>query len=403
MAARPGTGHPARPEAAAGKPGRAGGAAPGGGAPAGAGSGGATSPPPPYRLLALDLDGTVLTPQGTISPRVRRAVRRARAAGILVTLATGRVLPSAWVYARHLGLEGPLVVSDGAVLASLAGRGVPGGGTAPEPAVGAEGGAPGGPGGEAPGAAVPGGEAPGVARGGRGLRDPGGAPPDRLHGPGRRPGPWTLLDVQPFPRDLAAAVTAELTAAGYPVVVQFPWFLASSHRPPVSALVRSLALPHLHHYWVLRRYVRVLPGDELARFVARAPEPPVKVSALGTAAALRPLESRILERYGEQLRLTHSGPGSFDLLPPGVHKAAGLQRLAARLGIAREQVVAVGDNDNDCEMLRWAGLGVAMGNADPAVQRCADRVTATNAEDGVARLIEDVLLGGGGPGGTAAS
>lgn len=296
-----------------------------------------------YRLLALDLDGTVLTPQGSVSPRVRRAVRRALRAGIRVTLATGRVLPSAWVYARLLGLRGPLVVSDGAVLAEVGVRGAPAG-----------------------------------------------------SGPGARPrGPWRVLDVRPFPRDLAAAVVDDLLAAGCPVVVQFPEFLASSRRPPVGTLVRSLALPSLRHYWVLRRYARVVPGPRLARFVAAAPQPPVKISALGPADALRPLEHRIRDRYGERLRLTHSGPGSFDLLPPGTHKASGLARLAARLGLAREQVVAVGDNDNDCEMLRWAGLGVAMGNAAPEVQRCADRVTAPNWQDGVARLIEEVLLGGG--------
>ncbi|HEY8489239.1 MAG TPA: HAD-IIB family hydrolase, partial [Thermaerobacter sp.] len=190
----------------------------------------------------------------------------------------------------------------------------------------------------------------------------------------------------------AAAVTAELIAAGCPVVVQFPQSLASSRRPPVGTLVRSLAVPYLRHYWALRRYVAVVPGVELARFVERAPEPPVKVSALGDAATLRPLEQRIVQRYGAILRLTHSGPGSFDLLPPGIHKAAGLERLAAHLGIPREQVVAVGDNDNDCEMLRWAGLGVAMGNAHPDVKAVADYVTATNGEDGVARLIEEVLL-----------
>ncbi|HEY8551993.1 MAG TPA: HAD hydrolase family protein [Thermaerobacter sp.] len=298
-----------------------------------------------YRLLALDLDGTVLTAQGTVSPRVRRAVRRALRAGVRVTLATGRVLPSAWVYARLLGLRGPLVVSDGAVLAEVGVRSSPAGS--------------------------------GAGSGGR--------------------GPWAVLDVRPFPRDLAAAVVDDLLAAGCPVVVQFPEFLASSRRPPVGTLVRSLALPFLRHYWVLRRYTRVVPGRRLARFVAVAPQPPVKISALGLAEALRPLEQRIRDRYGEALRLTHSGPGSFDLLPPGTHKAAGLARLAARLGLAREQVVAVGDNDNDCEMLRWAGLGVAMGNAAPEVRRCADWVTDPNWQDGVARLIDEVLLAGGDP------
>jgi hypothetical protein len=75
-----------------------------------------------------------------------------------------------------------------------------------------------------------------------------------------------------------------------------------------------------------------------------------------------------------------------------VSKAKGLEVLSGILGIKREEIIAVGDNFNDLEMLRFAGLGVAMGNAPETVKQKADFVTAKNDEDGVAFLVESVLF-----------
>ena len=73
-------------------------------------------------------------------------------------------------------------------------------------------------------------------------------------------------------------------------------------------------------------------------------------------------------------------------------KGNALQAIAADLDIAAEEVVAIGDNHNDIGMLRFAGLGVAMGNAHDEVKAEADYVTLSNAEDGVAAVIEDIIL-----------
>ncbi len=84
----------------------------------------------------------------------------------------------------------------------------------------------------------------------------------------------------------------------------------------------------------------------------------------------------------------------LDLAPEGVSKAAALEDVAATLGVARTEVLAVGDGRNDVEMLSWAGRGVAMGQAPPEVKAVADAVTGTLAEDGVvielARWFEEV-------------
>jgi HAD superfamily hydrolase (TIGR01484 family) len=74
----------------------------------------------------------------------------------------------------------------------------------------------------------------------------------------------------------------------------------------------------------------------------------------------------------------------LDLSPVGVHKASGLEEVARRLGVDRSDVLAIGDGRNDLEMLRWAGRGVAMGQAPDEVKQVADHVTATVESDGAA-------------------
>lgn len=74
----------------------------------------------------------------------------------------------------------------------------------------------------------------------------------------------------------------------------------------------------------------------------------------------------------------------LDLAPEGVSKASGLAEVAERLGVRRDDVLAIGDGRNDTEMLEWAGRGVAMGQSPGEVKQVADAVTAPVEEDGVA-------------------
>ena len=76
----------------------------------------------------------------------------------------------------------------------------------------------------------------------------------------------------------------------------------------------------------------------------------------------------------------------------GVSKAKALADLAQDLGISATEVMAIGDGNNDLEMLEFAGLSIAMGNANDAVKEMADFVTASNEESGVAQAILDHVL-----------
>jgi len=85
--------------------------------------------------------------------------------------------------------------------------------------------------------------------------------------------------------------------------------------------------------------------------------------------------------------------GLLDVLHPGVGKAEAVAFLCARYGIDAAQVLAIGDNWNDRELLLWAGKGVVMGNADPALHALGLEVAPTNDDDGAARAIEALVTG----------
>lgn len=98
---------------------------------------------------------------------------------------------------------------------------------------------------------------------------------------------------------------------------------------------------------------------------------------------------RIIEQ-GE-FYLTSSHYMCIDIMAYGATKAEGVQRLANILDIPRENVMSFGDNSNDIGMIRWAGVGVAMGNAPEPVKRIADVVAAKNTEDGFAQIVYELI------------
>ena len=97
---------------------------------------------------------------------------------------------------------------------------------------------------------------------------------------------------------------------------------------------------------------------------------------------------------GADLAVTHMGADCVEIGPAGIDKGTALAWLCAHLQVDAADVVAFGDEFNDHEMLRWAGRGIAMANANPATRDLADEVTASNADDGVAVALERILADG---------
>jgi Cof subfamily protein (haloacid dehalogenase superfamily) len=88
---------------------------------------------------------------------------------------------------------------------------------------------------------------------------------------------------------------------------------------------------------------------------------------------------------------TTSGAPFVEITGEGVDKAFGVRKVCERLGIDADEVIAIGDNHNDIAMVTWAGRGIAMGNAHPALLAVVDEQTESNVEDGVAHVLETLL------------
>ena len=113
----------------------------------------------------------------------------------------------------------------------------------------------------------------------------------------------------------------------------------------------------------------------------------------GTADSSEPLQA-IAEAMQNLSNATFSKPNYLEIIPFGTNKAEALGQLIATLGLDLSQLAAIGDGLNDLEMLREAGLGIAMGNAPAAVQSVADWVTGTNDQAGVAQAVRRLFQEG---------
>jgi len=127
--------------------------------------------------------------------------------------------------------------------------------------------------------------------------------------------------------------------------------------------------------------------------IAELTRPPHKVYVYTRSPQNTPEATELLkEHIGDRARIVAAGSRGLEVIIPGVSKARAMVWLAERLGVTREETLAIGDADNDIEMLEWAGLGIAMGNAMPWVKTAADWTAPTVEEDGVAVALRRFVL-----------
>lgn len=112
----------------------------------------------------------------------------------------------------------------------------------------------------------------------------------------------------------------------------------------------------------------------------------------GSAEKLAELEKIAAKRFEGRLSVYRSEPYFLEILPLGIDKAHAIDVLANHLGMTKDDFIACGDGFNDLTMIRHAGLGVAMANAQKAVKQCADYVTGSCDDDGLVPVIEKFLI-----------
>lgn len=265
------------------------------------------------KLVAIDLDDTLLDSTLSISGPCKSNIRAAREKGVIITLATGRMYSSALPFALQLEVDVPLITYQGALVKNSQTQ--------------------------------------------------------------------QVLYYQPLAPDMAVAVLKYFQKAGVHYHSYFNDQLCLESRSEEGMDYAQLA------------GVEPLIVPSLVD-ACRQGQEALKIMAVNRdQERLLEMEKDLKHIYGSSLHITRSKPYYLEIMNPQANKALALKTLAEHFGIQQREVMALGDSYNDMEMIKWAGLGVAMGNAPAEVKRVADFVTASNDEDGVAQALQYWILG----------
>jgi Cof subfamily protein (haloacid dehalogenase superfamily) len=261
-----------------------------------------------YRLLAIDLDGTLLTPQHTISAYTKTVLNKAVDAGMSLVVATGRVPYIFHEIGNQLPLNAPQITSNGATIIDLHTN--------------------------------------------------------------------TLLHEQFVPVDLVLPAMEAAQEIGLQLCYYSDEYLYAEQK-----------LYDLHNWYLSGIPVTITPD-----IVSLHTQPCIKLGAYGNVSTIREKRQELERRFAGKLYVTQTAQEWLEILHPEVSKANALKVVTRLLNVKPEEVIAFGDNHNDIGMLRFAGLGIAMGNAHDEIKAVADYVTLSNAEDGVAVALEKFVL-----------
>ncbi len=128
--------------------------------------------------------------------------------------------------------------------------------------------------------------------------------------------------------------------------------------------------------------------DDIAEFVDWKLH---KILLCGEPGELKEVESKLKAKFADDVDIYLSAPWFLEVMPNGVNKGLGVEKVCVDMGISMDEVMAFGDNYNDIPMLEMAGLGIAMGNAEDEVKNSADYVTDTCDLDGIAKALGKFL------------
>ena len=262
------------------------------------------------KLIACDLDGTLLDSNRHVSERTKQAVQKAIASGKMFIIATGRMYVAAKPFAEQLGLDVPIVTYNG-----------------------------------------------GLIRGSQSGK---------------------IFLEQPIKLETAQELLDYIKVTG-----NYANFYVGD------------TLYIKEHNAYSKRY-----GDmqgihscikALGEAFYNAPGRPYKILLMMEREELPVAMPKFQEHFAGKLDITSSHPQFLELMEPGVNKWQAIQKLASQYDIKPEEIMCLGDSGNDYEMVAHAGIGVAMGNATDKVKSVAKIVTDTNDNDGVAKILEQLV------------
>ncbi len=145
-------------------------------------------------------------------------------------------------------------------------------------------------------------------------------------------------------------------------------------------------------YVLKEALLNVMKIKKVDNFLEAVRHPIAKCLIVGEPTRLAILEKEMQEHLKDRMGVFRSEPYFLELVPKGIDKARSLSVLLEELELKREELMAAGDGFNDLSMVRFAGMGVAMANAQDVVKENADFITLSNDEDGVAYAVEKFIL-----------
>ena len=145
---------------------------------------------------------------------------------------------------------------------------------------------------------------------------------------------------------------------------------------------------NLNYEWIFYTYyekVNIKNIDDLDQFVLK--NDIYKIVCLSTKEKIDTLRNIVNENYDELFQITSSESTRIEFVKKGATKLKGIKKLLEKLEIDRTEIIAIGDGENDLDMIKFAGCGIAMGNSPNNVKQAADMITDTNDKDGVGKIL----------------
>ncbi|GFP74709.1 sugar-phosphatase [Clostridium fungisolvens] len=264
-----------------------------------------------YKLLALDLDGTLLNNNGEISKANAKAIELAKEKGIKVVLATGRPIDGIKNYISQLNLleDDYVVAFNGALVQKTRDKTV-------------------------------------IGRKGLTISD--------------------LNKIYELSKKLNVNIHIHTD--------------------------KECITPKISKYSLFEAKLNSIPLKEIGFEDLQGDTVINKIMFIDEEQIIDKISGLIDEEFHDEYTVVRSLPYFLEFLNKEVNKGIGVKMLANSLGISMDEVICIGDHENDIHMIQYAGLGVAMGNAVDSLKNAADYITKSNEENGVAHVIEKFIL-----------
>ena len=262
-------------------------------------------------LIVLDLDGTLLTDDKTISHTTKLTLQKAKDEGHQVMIATGRPFRASELYYQELGLTTPIVNFNGAF----------------------------------------------------------------VHHPFNTN--WQTFH-QPIDLSVVHDVVSSIHAYEYENLL---------------AEIKDDVYIHREDDWMSPLYAMGNPLVRIGDLRDTLPADPTSLLISANEINVPIIRNHLQAVHAEVIEHRRWGAPFplIEIVKKGLNKAVGIDLVAKELGIPRERIIAFGDEDNDLEMLEYAGVGVAMGNAIDCVKNIANEITLSNEENGIAVILQERL------------